>query len=170
MQKRQKKQKKEEKEKILTHSDYQNLLQIDINKLVRCIDNQYPCIATNKHTGKMNAGHYFSVGSNNSIRFNLHNIHKQSEHSNKFNHGDAIRYLIGIKKRYGVNYANYILSLPSLYNCIKLTKEELKEKRVVVKKLIKEFDTNKIYTPEEIIKIRNEFNKIIGIYDIEFSG
>lgn len=164
MKKKQLQLQREAKKELLTHSDYQNLLQKQINKLVRIIDVDFPCIARDTRKGKMNAGHYFSVGSNNSLRFNLHNIHKQSEYSNKYNHGDAIMYLIGIKKRYGIDYANYLLSLPELYPYIKLTIPELIEKIEIVKKIIREHKSENL-KKTEIIEIREKYNKIIGIYD-----
>ena len=57
-------------------------LQPKINEISRLIDFGQPCIATGNTKGKMNGGHYISVGANRTLSLNLHNIHLQSEHSN----------------------------------------------------------------------------------------
>jgi len=84
------------RESLKTLSDWKRSLQTEINTIVRLIDNGYPCIATGRNTGKRNAGHYISVGSNDTIRFHLENIWVQSEESNTHQSGDTIKYQQGI--------------------------------------------------------------------------
>jgi len=72
--------KKEQIETIKSLSDWKKELQPLINKIARLIDYGQPCIATGSFNGKMNGGHRIAVGANETIRFNLHNIHIQSEH------------------------------------------------------------------------------------------
>jgi hypothetical protein len=62
-----------------------------INLLIRLIDVNCPCVSSGLF-GKMSAGHRFSVGSNNSIRFNLFNIWIQSFHDNFYNSGNPDGY------------------------------------------------------------------------------
>ena len=160
------KEKKVAKAKLKTHKDYQNELQPLINKIARLIDFEQPCIATNTTKGKMNGGHYISVGSNNSTRFNLHNIHMQSEHSNTHNHGDTYNYREGIKRVYGNSYMCLMDELPKVYKSIKLTKSELLECIKTAKKIIKEHENIKL-SPEERIFLREKYNRMIGIYNVD---
>ena len=58
------------------------IIQPIINEIARLIDYGHGCICTGSKNGKMNAGHYISVGSNDTLRFHLENIWLQSMHSN----------------------------------------------------------------------------------------
>ena len=158
------KEKAERKEKITTLSEWKGLLQEVINGIVRLIDKDMGCIATGAKTGKMNAGHYISRGSNDTIRFNLHNIHLQSEHSNSFNSGDTIRYQDGIVNTYGLWYLNYMNLLKST-EPIHLTIETIKDKIIIAKLIKKELiELDNTYTSAERIQLRFDLNQRIGIY------
>ena len=151
-------------EKLMTKSDYEKQLHTEINHIVRIIDKGHPCIATNSLKGKMNAGHYISRGSNDTIRFNLHNIHLQSEHSNSFNSGDTLRYQDGIIKMYGSNYLDLMNSLKST-KPINLTIETIKEKILIAKLIKKELiELGNTYSAAERIQLRHDLNQRIGIY------
>lgn len=67
------------------------------------------CIA--KNLPIQNAGHYFSVGSNQALRYSPQNIHGQSVYSNKHLHGDREDYKIGLKMRYGQAYLDELEKL-----------------------------------------------------------
>lgn len=155
---------KEQKESLKTLSNYKNDLQKEINQIVRLIDKGWPCIATNVLNGKKNAGHYISVGSNDTIRFHLENIWLQSEHSNMWKSGDTLRYQEGIERLYGKEYLERLNSLKNTPP-IKLSKEEIKDKisiaRGIVKWLIIQ---DRQFTPSERLELRKEFNKKLGIY------
>lgn len=139
-------------------------LQPLINKIARLVDYGQPCIATGSFEGKQNGGHYISVGSNATIRFNLHNIHVQSEHSNSFKSGDTIRYQDGIVKVYGQDYLDYMNGLKGT-PVLKLTKEQINEAIVVCKAIIKELESDLIVrTPRERIELRQKLNERIGFY------
>jgi hypothetical protein len=158
------KEKAERKEKITTLSEWKGLLQIVINQIVRLIDNNVGCIATGAKTGKFNAGHYVSRGSNDTIRFNLHNIFLQSEHSNSYNSGDTIRFQEGLKKIYGLDYFEYVESLRNT-KPLHLTIETIKEKIIIAKLIRKELiELGNTYTAAERIHLRFEYNDRIGIY------
>ena len=161
------KEKAERKEKIMTKSDWEKLFQILINNIARLIDNKQPCIATGAITGKRNGGHRFSVGSNATIRFNLHNIHIQSEHSNSFKGGDNDRFDEGLERIYGLEYKDYVRSL-NKSKPIMLTIPDIKEKIEIATRIKKELiELNNTYTPTERIELRRELNFRIGIYDTE---
>jgi len=156
---------KQQKENLKTISAFRNDLQKEINSIVRLIDNGHACIATNKFFGKMNAGHYISVGSNGTIRYHLENIWLQSEHSNNWKAGDTIRYQKGIRKLFGRDYLEYLDSLQSIAP-IKLTIPEIKEKISICRGIIKWLKLqDRIFSTEERLSLRLRFNKEIGIYD-----
>lgn len=161
------KEKKEIKDKLKSHSDYYNDLQKEINSLVRAIDFGNKCISSGSKNGKINAGHYYSVGSNNTLRFNLHNIFIQSEHSNTYLHGDIHNYRIGLKNTFGDDYLNFIESLPIIHKEIKLTVDEIKDKIKIVRALIKSHD-KVVLSSIDRIKYRNKYNRIIGIYESKY--
>lgn len=160
-----KKQTKEAKEKFLTLGDWHKVLQPIINAIARKIDCGQPCIATGFFKGKMNGGHYVAVGSNPSLRYNLHNIHVQSEHSNSFKGGDNLRYQDGLKKVYGLEYFEYVDSLRMHYKHLGLSIEDIKALIPIARKILRELPENEIYSALDRIKLRSEINNKLGIYD-----
>lgn len=168
---REKKEKQEWKEKVdlwkpKTHEKkYKAQLQIEINKLSRMIDAKFgyeTCIDCNRCFGKQrDAAHFTGIGSNNSIRYNLHNLHTSRSDCNQFSDKHKQGYEIGLKERYGIEYYEKVASLPLTYPHIKLSAYEVVDKLKVVRGLIKHFDT---YQAENSIAMRENFNKIIGIY------
>jgi Bacteriophage Lambda NinG protein len=148
---------------------FENKLQSEINGIVRDIDFGTPCIATNSFKGKVNAGHYISRGANQTIRYNLHNIHVQSEHSNTWKSGDTIRYQKGIKKRYGKEYLEFMDRLQETPP-IKLSRDELFKLIEKARGIRKSLEKNLIErTPEQRIQLRNEINNELNIYKSEFN-
>lgn len=146
-------------------------IQPKINELVRIIDNGHPCIATGNF-GKANAGHFYHAGGHSQIRFNLHNIHIQSFESNHFKSGDALNYIKGIKQTYGEQYFNFMDNLtntPPDFNSkafyLNLSSKVLPE----VKKWLKTEINGKIQDSENRIRLRNEVNLLLGIYENEYS-
>ncbi len=160
-----KKKKEQLRTETKSRSEYEKDLQIVINELVREIDRGYPCIATGSHHGKKNSGHYYSVGSNPTLRFHLENIWIQSEHSNNWKAGDTVRYRAGIISTFGQDYMDYMDSLQQT-KPIKLSIEEIKEKIVIVRRIIKELKrTENKFTNEQRVQLRKDYNKEIGIYN-----
>lgn len=91
---------KEKKESLKTLQDYLKELQILVNTFVRLRDRNKRCISCNKPLkAKFDAGHFFSVGSYPSVRFDLTNIHGQCVHCNQFLHGNVHEYRKNITKR-----------------------------------------------------------------------
>lgn len=152
-------------EKLLTKYDYEKQLQKEINHIVRIIDKGYPCIATGSLNGKMNAGHYYSVGSFPALRFNLFNIYIQSEHSNSWKAGDNIRYADGLIQTFGQSHFEYIQTLRQKYPTINLSIPELKEAIVKAKSIVKTLvKLEPKYTIQQRLILRKKFNQSIGIY------
>ena len=101
------KRKKEQKEKLKTLTDWKKDLEREINAIVKLIDKGQTCISCGG-SGKEQAGHYHSVGSNDSIRFNLDNIYGQCIHCNMHLSGNIIGYDLGLIEVYGKEYWNYV--------------------------------------------------------------
>lgn len=157
-------EKKQIREKIKTLSDYLKDLQTEVNTIVRLIDNGCGCICTGSKEGKKNAGHYRSVQSHPALRFHLDNIHLQSEYSNTYLSGDIIRYQKGLRAIYGIKYLEYVDSL-TLLPPIKLSKDEVKEKIIIARQIIKELKAiNGTYNTLERMNLRKEYNERLGIY------
>lgn len=162
--KRQSEEKAILKEKIKTLSDWKNDLQKEINLIVRLIDFEHGCIATGSKAGKMNAGHYHSIGSNETLRFHLENIWLQSEHSNMWKSGDTLRYQDGIISLYSKEYLDYLNSLKTIKS-IKLTVEDIKEKIPIARSIVKWLRLqDRKFSTEERLSLRKEFNLKLGIY------
>jgi hypothetical protein len=94
--KKEKKEWKERKAKIksdlMTKSDYTKILQQLVNRYVRQRDGSF-CISCNKPiNGKIDCGHFFSVGNYPSVRFDLRNLNSQCIRCNQFNGGSLHEY------------------------------------------------------------------------------
>ena len=138
-------------------------LQAEINKLARMIDADLPCIScgTTKDV-QFAGGHRKSRGAHPNIRFNLHNIHKQcNKNCNKGLSGNPDGYDIGLEQRYGKEYLEMVHGLTLKYPRMTMTKDELNEKLVLVRKIIRNFDTFQFNDP---VKFRDCLNELIGIY------
>ena len=130
------KEKKELKEKIKTHSDWLNDLQKVVNTFIRLRDKGKNCISCGRQLkGIYHAGHYFSVGSSPSIRFDEDNIHGQCEHCNIHLHSNGAEYSIRLPLRIG--YLRFEALQQKRNETVKLTIPEIKEKIEFYKQKIK---------------------------------
>lgn len=152
------------KEKVKTLSDWKAELQTEVNRIVRLIDFKVPCISSGATTGQAHGGHYISRGSNDTIRFNLHNIFLQSAAANNHKSGDTINFQEGLKRVYGQEYFEYVEGLRKTPP-IKLTVETIKDKIIIARLIVKELkELGNTYSVAERIELRNEFNRRLGIY------
>lgn len=155
---------REMKVKTRTHSYYEEKLQVIVNAIARKIDEKEPCISSGRKTGKMNGGHYASVGSNNSIRFNLHNVHKQSFADNHFLSSNREGYDKGLIARYGQEYFDYVkYGLTKDFPEVKLSKDQLRACIASARAFLKELNEGK-WSEATGIEKRNVGNMKIGIY------
>jgi hypothetical protein len=154
-------------EKLKTKSDYEKDLEKEVNHIVRLIDKGHPCISSGRNNYTVNAGHYYSVGSTPSLRFNLINIYAQSVGDNKYKGGQPIEYLEGLRKTFGEEIAMEITELKAKHREIKLSipeiRETIKVARLCVRDLLK-VESEKPYTIEERIELRRFYNSVLGIY------
>jgi hypothetical protein len=78
-----------------------------INTYVRVRDSGKPCICCGRvypdDSGEWDAGHYRSRGASPNLRFNLHNIHRQAKHCNRYLGGNYSEYRIGLINRIGID-------------------------------------------------------------------
>jgi len=141
-------------------------LQRKIQLIVRLIDKGQLCLARNTR-GQMHGGHVFARGGNSQMGFNLHNIHRQSASSNKYQNDDGLL-RDGVVYEYGQPYMDYIGSLkrtPSVkYSDAEYREFYLKASKIALK--LKAGDLR--YSKEDRIRLRNEINIELGIYDNEF--
>ncbi len=118
---------------------------------------------TNK---RLNAGHYHSVGSNHSLRFNLMNIWAQCHDCNGMNSGNTIGYNKGLIRIYGKEFQEYVeYQLPLDYPYMKFRIDQLVEAKKIASAIKLSLQKeNRIYTNLERKEMRIEFNTKIGIY------
>ncbi len=146
-------------------------LQRVINRIVREIDKGHKCISSGrKLNNKYDAGHYYSVGSNPSLRYNLHNIFAQSVSDNQYNGGNPIEYIANVSLLFGEDYADEMQGMRQKYKVIKLSIPEIKIAKAKAKKFLtvilgyKAGNKHYRFTIEERISLRREGNFWIGIY------
>lgn len=147
--------------------DWSKELQVKVNLIVRLIDKGLPCLARNYFPKKYDAGHVYARGGNQTIRFNLHNIHRQSAQSNHFQNDDGLL-REGLTKEYGQEYMNFVSELrrtPQLH-ISNPEFHELYKKASKIALRLKKSDNE--YVLEDRIRLRNSINKELGIYDNEF--
>lgn len=167
--KKERQRKEKTKVELMSADDYRaKYIQPKINKIARMIDQGHPCIATGNF-GKMNGGHYISVGANRTTALNLHNIFIQSFESNHFKSGDTLKYQNGLKQVFGEEYFEFVESLKSTPP-IKFTKEDFKQILPRLKKISQILENDdEIRNPTERIRLRNWANKELGVYKNEQS-
>jgi hypothetical protein len=131
------KEKKELKEKLMSKSDYLNILQKVFNTFIRMRDKDKNCISCDrKLTGKFDAGHFFSVGAYPNLRFQENNVHGQCVHCNRDKHGNVKEYDLRLQKL--LSDTEYQNLLESRNKPLKLSIDDVKELILIYKQKIKE--------------------------------
>lgn len=140
-------------------------LQNSINRLARVIDFGLPCLAREYFPKQMHGGHIFSRGSASEMRYNLHNIHRQSAQSNHFQNEDGL-----LRKRLIEEYGQeYYEDLDALHQTppLKYTAAEYYGFYLKCNKLVREYEAC-IKAPLSVkdrVRLRNEANLRLGIYE-----
>jgi hypothetical protein len=143
------------------NTDYGKLLQKKVQHIARIIDKGLPCLATGTN-GQIHGGHIYARGGNKNIKYNLHNIHRQSAHSNHYQTND-VKMQEGIIREYGKEYLEFINELKQT-KLIKYSSSELEAMNEIANKIIREFKDHELkLTTKERIEYRNKFNSDIGI-------
>lgn len=152
---------KKEKLSVKPKSYWTAQLQMRINKIARLIDKGHPCISSGKYTGKMNGGHYKSVGSNPQVRYNLFNIYLQSEYDNRYRHGNIGGYIEGIKNTFGQKHLEYMDSL-ALSQSNKFTTIQIQAFIKKASEVISELEkSGKKHSIQERLILREQYNNYI---------
>lgn len=142
-------------------------LQDLINKIVRLIDRGHPCISSGTPYGKylVDAGHFYSVGSNPTLRYNLLNIFAQSRSDNDRKGGKGSNYGLSLKETFGADVRDEIESLPAKYKSIHLTNEEANEACKKARQMIKALESiDTVLSTDNRILLRKKLNEDLGIY------
>jgi hypothetical protein len=159
-----KKIKNKVREMNIRHPKHKANLQGEINKLARLIDAKfdYKCIdCGGEMDAQPNGSHFHNIGSHNSLRYNLHNVHRSRSDCNKHFGGRKDGYKAGLVSRYGQEYLDAVEGLKLRYPEIKLTAQEIYEKLAIVRKLNRDIGT---MTFKDGAQAREILNKVIGIY------
>lgn len=127
------------KKKELSMAQLKKVVQRKVNEYVRLRDAKLPCISCGKRA-KLEAGHFWAMGSNGSLRYNLDNLNGQCTSCNRFKSGNLLEYRIGLVKRIGVLQVEWLDKHRK--DIKKWTREELNEVLEDAKELIK-FEQNK---------------------------
>lgn len=144
---------------------YKADLQTSINKIVRLIDKGHPCISSGANNYTMHAGHYFSVGGHENLRFNLLNIWGQSDSDNTYKSGNELMFRKGLISTFGIELMNEIDDLQATYHYLGLRKSDIIEANFVARRIVKKLEEeDKYYTTPERVALRKSFNNRIGIY------
>ena len=137
-------EKKERKEKLLTTSDWLQLLQQVFNAFIRERDYKLPCISCGTTANvQYHAGHFYTVGAYPNLRIDEDNVHKQcGNNCNRKLHGNVLAYREGLIERIGEERFNALesrkqqelkLTLPEIQQLIshyRMKTKELKQIRL----------------------------------------
>ncbi len=138
-------------------------LQDEINKIVRLIDRGHECISSGYKYGTymVAAGHYFSVGSNKSLRYNLLNIYAQSFSDNDRKGGKGSNYGLRLKEVFGADVRDEIEGLVKKYPYLGLRKEEAKTALAICRQIVRELESiDIIFSTEYRIEVRKKLNEL----------
>ena len=109
-----------------------------VHKYIRTRDADQPCISCGTpHAAQWDAGHYVSVGSDSSLRYDFNNIHKQCSVCNQHLSANLIRYRQNLIPKIG---EEEVLRLEGPQPVHKWTREELDEIAAEAKRLTKELE------------------------------
>lgn len=160
------------KNKLESKSSLEKKLEKEVNTIVRYIDKGHGCVSSGRPLGndtrKFDAGHLFTVKANPTIRFNLFNIYGQSIHDNRDKSGNEIEYFLRLETVFSKELQDFTVKLKQIQP-LHLTKDELRDKTQIARSLIKWLKLqDRIFTNEERISLRNDFNNKLAIYPQEF--
>ena len=162
----QKEERKELAKERSLHINWSSKLQDEINAIVRSIDKGLTCLAR-RQGGQIHAGHVFARGGNSTIKFNLHNIHRQCAQSNKWQNDDGLL-REGLILEYGNEYMDFISSLRQT-PALEFNNSEYRTLTTKARKIVKRLvDEDRIYSLNERIEMRNRINIELKIYDYRY--
>lgn len=127
---------RESLEKAKTRGTHLKELQSAFNAWIRLRDAGKPCISCGRHhKGQLHAGHYRSVGSEPSLRFEPDNCHLQCAPCNTHLSGNLIPYRANLIRKIGIERVEW---LESKHEPRKYTLQEILEMKAFYRKLVRE--------------------------------
>ena len=94
---------------LKTRSQWMKDVQVVFNNYIRLRDKALPCISCGRfHNGQYHAGHFRSVGSTPSLRFEISNVHKQCAPCNNHLSGNIVLYRIALIKKIGIKKVDWL--------------------------------------------------------------
>lgn len=149
-------------------TNYKKLLQDDVNQIAKLIDFGLKGLhVSGSYDTEIQAGHVYSVKNNEQMRFNLHNIHRQGAKSNMALVYDE-EFRDALIDEYGNDYFLFIKGLKK-QPLPRIKQHEYKEYHEralsIIKRLKKDLKQRSL---TERIKLRNEINRELGIYEEQF--
>ena len=125
-----------QREKMKTRADWMKEAQAAVNSFIRLRDHGKPCISCGRyHSGKVNAGHYLTVGARPELRFHPLNIHVQCEPCNSWLSGNLLLYRQGLIERIGLPLVEWLEGPHDVY---KWTIEDLQDLKAWYKSLARD--------------------------------
>lgn len=112
------------KKKQLSLPELKKKVQRKVNEYVRLRDAKLPCISCGKRK-PLEAGHFWAMGSNGALRYNLDNLNGQCGACNRYKSGNLLEYQIGLVKRIGILQVEWLEKHRK--DIKKWTREELEE-------------------------------------------
>ena len=100
--------KKQKTRDIIRISDLKKQVQAKFNKWIRDRDADLNCISCGKWSNQWDAGHFWAMGSNGSLRYNPDNCHKQCRSCNRFKHGNLLEYRINLVNKIGQERVDWL--------------------------------------------------------------
>lgn len=144
------------------------VLQTLINSIVREIDKGCPCISCGLLHYKMQAGHYYAVGSTVQLRYHLLNNFLQCPKCNGVESGNGPGYADGITKLFGLDMFDYIRGLRST-PVLNMNADDYSVAIKIARLILKEIRTlnessDLPRTPALRISLREQYNQELNIY------
>lgn len=143
-------------------------LQDLVQLIARLIDKGAHCIDCDKTEANpcWDGGHNHSKGAYPAIRYNLHNIFKQTRGCNHQGQTSPEKFAEGIEKMYGKDYRVFCDDLKTSIDKTGITPKDYPEKIAEAQKIVRELKKlDNTYTPKQRIRLRTEYNKRLGIYE-----
>lgn len=116
---------KKMRENVKTLSQYEAEAKRSFQKWIRLRDAGKNCISCDKPNDLMDGGHFKKAEIYSGVIFHEMNAHSQCRKCNRYLNGNELNYRLGLIKRYGEEYANFIEDLANSTRIKKYTKQEL---------------------------------------------
>lgn len=159
--------KKQKEKMVINVTKWKDKLQTEVQKIARYIDYGLLCLARDQG-GQIHGGHVYSKKSSPNIRFDLHNIHRQSAQSNKWE-SDDILLREKLVEEYGQEYWDNLREIRNRREQVKYPNEVYHafylKARKIANRLAKE--NKKLLKPRSVrerIELRDQINRELNIY------